>query len=55
MTQSTASLISEVLAKSAEWIRRDLASEDASLRERAAETLAAMITSALSQAGVRSD
>lgn len=53
MTQPTADVISAVLAKSAEWLRRDLASQDAVLRERAAETLAAMVAAALSEIGDR--
>jgi len=40
-----------VVARLPEWVRHDLTSKDQSVRTRAEETLAAMITSALNEAG----
>ena len=39
--------ITAVLARAPDWLRNDLAARDATMRERAEETLAAMIAAAL--------
>jgi hypothetical protein len=41
--------IAAVLARAPDWIRNDLAARDAATRERAEETLAAMIAAALDE------
>jgi hypothetical protein len=43
--------IAAVLARAPDWIRNDLAARDATTRERAEETLAAMIAAALDKVG----
>ena len=43
------SLVTELLARAPDWIRRDLASKDPISRTRAEEALAALIGSALSK------
>jgi hypothetical protein len=48
--QLTAS-IAVVLARAPEWIRQELASSEPAVRNRAEETLAAMIAAALHPAG----
>lgn len=40
-----------VVARLPEWVRHDLTSKDQSTRTRAEETIAAMITNALTEAG----
>ncbi len=40
-----------VIARLPEWVRHDLTSKDQSTRARAEETIAAMITNALTEAG----
>lgn len=40
-----------VVARLPEWVRHDLTSKDQSARTRAEETIAAMITNALTEAG----
>jgi hypothetical protein len=50
MTQEElAGLIGTVLARAPQWVRHDLAAADASLRERAEETLAAMIAAGIAE------
>ncbi len=39
--------IAQIVKSAPEWVRSDLASRDPSIRERAEETIAAMIASAL--------
>lgn len=51
MSDDTANLVGGVIARAPEWMRRDLASSEPASRERAEETLAAMITMALAQTG----
>ena len=46
--EELANIVSAVVARLPEWIRSDLASKDASARERAEETLAAMVVAAAS-------
>ncbi len=46
--EELAGIISGVVARLPEWVRTDLAAKDASARERAEETLAAMIVAAAS-------
>ena len=43
-------IVRAVIAKAPHWVRQDLSSKDATLRERAEEALAAMIASALIEA-----
>lgn len=43
------SLVTEILARAPDWIRKDLASKDQLSRTRAEEALAALIGSALSK------
>lgn len=50
MDDQLVGLIQRVLAKTPEWLRNDLGSVEAAARERAEETLAAMIGSALQPA-----
>lgn len=47
MQTDVALILSAILAKSPEWIRKDLASKDASTRTRAEEALAALIAAGL--------
>lgn len=47
MTEQFKSDILAVLQRAPEWLRQDLGSKDANARERAEETLAAMIGDAL--------
>lgn len=44
-------LVSEILGRAPEWIRKDLAARDALLRTRAEEALAALIGAALTGPG----
>lgn len=44
-------VITGVLSRAPEWIRKDLASKDASTRERAEEALAALISAAAASKG----
>lgn len=46
--EDLAGIVAGVVARLPEWVRSDLASKDASARERAEETLAAMIVAAAS-------
>jgi hypothetical protein len=50
--EELAGIVSGVVARLPEWVRTDLASKDASARERAEETLAAMIVAAASTSPV---
>ncbi|MES2496012.1 MAG: DUF6771 family protein [Pseudomonadota bacterium] len=45
--EDTVAKIAKVIANAPDWLRQDLASKDTSLRTRAEETPAAMITAAL--------
>lgn len=54
MNDHTTSLILQVLERTPQWIRHDLDAKDPAIRGRAEETLAAMIGSALEEAGTRS-
>jgi hypothetical protein len=45
-----AGIVSSLLRQVPQWIRSDLASKDAALRERAEDALAAMITAAIAGA-----
>jgi hypothetical protein len=44
-------VVSAVLRQLPQWIRTDLASKDAALRERAEDALAAIVASAVADAG----
>lgn len=48
---SLVDLVEKVLARAPEWVRVDLAARDPLQRQRAEETLAAMIASAISSTG----
>lgn len=48
MSDHLAKKISEVVRKAPDWARRELLSDDQSRRQRAEETMAAMIAAALS-------
>ena len=48
-------LVTSVLAKAPEWIRKDLATKDAVIRTRAEEALAALITAELTKAAPAAD
>jgi hypothetical protein len=50
MNGDLTAIITSVLNQAPEWIRSDLTSKDASLRERAEEALAAMIAAAVAGA-----
>lgn len=50
--EDLASVVSGVAARLPEWLRADLASKDVGARQRAEETLAAMIVAAASVAPV---
>jgi len=43
--------VQRVLERAPQWVRHDMAVKDASVRQRAEETLAAMIASALAEDG----
>lgn len=45
----TQALIRTILARAPEWLRHDLAAKDAVVRQRAEETLAAMVSDALAR------
>ena len=49
MNQDMQAIITEVIAKAPDWIRRDLLSNDPAHRVAAEEALAAMIAAALTQ------
>ena len=51
MNEDIAKTVLMVLERAPEWVRHDLAAKDAAIRDRAEETLAAMIASALAQDG----
>lgn len=51
MTDTLQTTITAVIARAPEWIRHDLLSKESGARERAEETLAAMIANALVQPG----
>ncbi len=48
-------LVTTVLTKAPEWIRKDLATKDAAIRTRAEEALAALITAELTKAAPAAD
>lgn len=48
MSDHLANKIGEVVRKAPEWMRRELLADDPSLRQRAEETMAAMIVAAIS-------
>jgi len=48
MSDPLANKIAEVVRQAPQWVRRELLADDPSLRERAEETMAAMIAAALS-------
>ena len=50
--EELAGIVAGVVARLPEWVRTDLASKDASVRQRAEETLAAMIVAAASVSSV---
>jgi hypothetical protein len=50
MAADITAIVNALLAKTPEWLRRDLSSDSESARKRAEETLAAMISAALGQA-----
>lgn len=50
-THTINALVSDILARAPEWIRKDLASKEAASRTRAEEALAALIGAALSEDG----
>lgn len=47
MPTDTIRIITETVARTPDWLRRDLASDDAKLREQAEETLAVILATAL--------
>ncbi|KXU32706.1 hypothetical protein A0J57_08695 [Sphingobium sp. 22B] len=47
MDEKTTNLIMAILSRAPQWIRHDLLSKDAGVKQRAEETLAAMIANAL--------
>ncbi|MFB9051296.1 hypothetical protein ACFFV8_21570 [Sphingobium indicum] len=47
MDANTTTLIMTILSRAPQWIRHDLLSKDAGVKQRAEETLAAMIANAL--------
>lgn len=47
MDEQTLAIIAHVLDRAPQWLRHDLAAKDAATRQRAEETLAAMIADAL--------
>lgn len=47
-------IIIETVARTPDWLRRDLASEDGKLRGQAEETLAVMLSAALDKAPIDS-
>ena len=47
MSQHVVHIVEQLLARAPQWIRQDLMSNDAPVRRRAEETLAAMIAAAL--------
>lgn len=47
MDQKTSDIIAHVVARAPQWLRHDLTSKDISARDRAEETLSAMIIDAL--------
>ena len=49
MSQHLVLLVERLLAKAPQWLRQDLLFNDPSTRQRAEETLAAMIAAALSE------
>jgi hypothetical protein len=51
MNDDLSAIITSVLNTAPQWIRSDLASKDAALRQRAEEALAAMIAAAIAGAG----
>lgn len=55
MTIALQTIIQGVLERAPHWIRHDFASKDASVRQRAEETLAAMIANALEGDGRAGD
>ncbi|MDP1027096.1 hypothetical protein Q5H91_07720 [Sphingomonas sp. KR1UV-12] len=46
-SEALVDLVQKVLARAPEWVRSDLSARDPSIRQRAEETLAAMISAAL--------
>ena len=53
--EQVAGIVSGVVARLPEWVRTDLASKDVSVRQRAEESLAAMIVAAASVSPVASE
>ncbi|MDP9086451.1 MAG: hypothetical protein M3N02_06765, partial [Pseudomonadota bacterium] len=49
MSQHLVLVVERLLANAPQWLRQDLLSKDPSIRQRAEETLAAMIAAALSE------
>ena len=49
MGEKTYEIVARVLGRAPQWVRHDLAAKDANVRGRAEETLAAMITDALTE------
>ena len=49
MSQHLVLVVERLLAKAPQWLRQDLLSNDLSVRQRAEETLAAMIAAALAE------
>lgn len=47
MDEHTLAIIAQVLDRAPQWLRHDLAAKDTAARQRAEETLAAMIADAL--------
>ena len=47
-------IVTKVLSRAPDWIRKDLAAKDALARERAEEALAALISASLDDGGVES-
>lgn len=54
MTEQLSDTITELLAKTPEWVRQGLLSKEPGLRTRAEEALAAMIAAAVADQGIMS-
>lgn len=55
MSEEMNKIIAHVVAKAPQWLRHDLSAKDATMRNRAEETLVAMIADALAQDGIRTE
>jgi hypothetical protein len=53
MNETLTGIVLQVIERTPQWVRHDLEAKDAAIRNRAEETLAAMIGAALDEAKVR--